>query len=423
MLNLSSKKIKPLLITAVNIAARAVHLVFFIAIGNKYGSTELTDSVYSLLAPLVVLTGVSTGAAETVAMPVFHKLKNKNEAKYVFIFFFRKIVIYISASCIVVSFVLSILYHEKDYLTVSIMSLIPVFSSLAALKTGILNASDKFKAAVSGPLFGAFAAIFFLLVFPVHVYFFALSFLVFEIAKLIGLSLFRDISHGGIPEKTVKAEKVIHWGYKNAKLQLAASFVMALIYPVDVWFAKSLSETGAVTFVEYANKLWNLIPLLFTGHIALVYADLSKTASTSEESFRKVNIHGMSFRYLLLGATAGIIIIFASDYIISLLFGFGKITLQQQMVLSDLLKSYLFGSGFYIGGIIYVRALSAAGKTNILFIITFFGCICNIFFDYILIRILGLNGIGVATSFVYAINYFLLIFYYEKNRLAIQFNN
>lgn len=402
MLNLSSSKIKPLLITAVNIAARAVHLVFFISIGNKYGSTELTDRVYSLLAPLVVLTGVATGAAETVAMPVFHRLlKNKNEAKYVFIFFLRKIVIFISASCIIVSFVSSILYHEKDYLTVLILSLIPIFSSLAALKIGILNASNKFKAAVSGPLFGAFAAIFFLLVFPVHIYFFALSFLVFEIAKLIGLYFFRDISHGGVPEKTVQTEKVIHWGYKNAKLQLAASFVMALIYPVDVWFAKSLSETGAVTFVEYANKLWNLIPLLFTGHIALVYAYLSKVASTSEESFKKINIHGMAFRYLLLGTAAGIVIIFVSDYIISFLFGFGKITIQQQAVLSTLLKSYLVGAGFFVGGIVYVRALSATGKTNFLLKIAILSLLLNIILDAILIKIAGLTGIGFATSIVH----------------------
>ncbi|MGR0479911.1 MAG: lipid II flippase MurJ [Candidatus Electronema sp. V4] len=422
-MNLSSNKIEPLLITAVNIAARAVHLVFFIAIGNKYGSTELTDSVYSLLAPLVILTGVATGVAETVAMPVFHKLKNKNEVKYVFIFFLRKIVICISASCIVVSFVSSILYHEKDYLTVSILSLIPFFASLTAIKIGILNASNKFKAAVSGPLFGASAATFFLLVCPIHIYFFASSFLVFEIAKLIGLSFFRDISHGGVPEKTVQTEKVIHWGYKNAKIQLAASFVMALIYPVDVWFAKSLSETGAVTFVEYANKLWNLIPLLFTGHIALVYAYLSKTASTSGESFRKINIHSIAFHYMLLGTTAGIIVIFTSDYIVSLLFGSGKITAQQQIALSSLLKSYLFGSGFYIGGLVYVRALSALGNVNILLAITSFSVVCNIFYDYILIKISGLTGIGMATSLVYASNYFLLIFYYEKNRLAIQWRS
>lgn len=420
MSNLSLSRFEPLLITAVNIAARAVHLVFFIAIGNKYGSTALTDNVIALLAPLVVLTSVTTGAADSVAMPVFHRAKNKDEASYIYSFFSKRIVVYISLLSLVICFASSLLY-KNNYFLILILFSIPVFASLSALKAGVLNASNRFQVAVTGPLSGAAAAIFFLIMMPNHIYSFAASFLVFEVGKLVCLSFFKDISSGGISKKTNSSEKVIQWGYRNTKIQLLASFIMALIYPVDIWFAQSIKEVGAVTFVEYANKLWNIVPLLFTGHIAVTYASLSKTANVSNEALnnKKINIHSIALRYLLWGTITGIVIIFASDYLVRLLFGFGKITFQQQNVLSDLLKSYLVGSGFYIGGIVYVRALSAAGRIDILLTITIFSFICNIVGDFILIRISGLNGIGIATSVVYICSFFLLVFSYEKNKLAV----
>lgn len=419
MSNLSLSKFEPLLITAVNIAARAVHLVFFIAIGNKYGSTSLTDDVIALLAPLVVLTSVATGAADSVAMPVFHKAKNKDEAAYIYSFFSKRIVVYISLLSLVICFTSSLLY-KNNYFLILILFSIPVFASLSALKAGILNASNRFQAAVTGPLFGAAAAIFFLFMMPNHIYSFASSFLVFEVGKLVCLSFFKDISFGGVLTKTDSSENIIRWGYRNTKIQLLSSFIMALIYPVDIWFAQSIKEVGYVTFVEYANKLWNIVPLLFTGHIAVTYASLSKTASVSKEAFnKKINIHSIALRYLFWGTITGILIIFASDYIVILLFGFGKITVQQQNILSDLLKSYLVGSGFYIGGIVYVRALSAAGRIDILLTVTIFSFICNIVGDFILIRISGLNGIGIATSVVYVCSFFLLVSSYEKNKLAV----
>ncbi len=349
-------------------------------------------------------------------MPVFHRVKNKDEAAYVYRFFSKRIVVYISLLSIVICFASSLVYKNNNYYLIFILFLIPVLASLSALKAGVLNASNRFQAAVSGTLSGAAAAILFLLITPIHIYSFASSFLAFEAGKLAWLSFFKDISSGGRSQRTDSSEKIIRWGYKNTKIQLLASFIMALIYPVDIWFAQTVKEVGAVTFVEYANKLWNIVPLLFTGHIAVTYAAMSKTASASEESFKKINVHSIAVRYLVLGTITGILIISTSDYLVSLLFGFGKITAQQQTVLSGLLESYLFGSGFYIGGLVYVRALSAAGKINILLIIATYSLCCNIVLDAILIKIAGLIGIGFSTSIVYLSN-FLLFTYWHKNMM------
>lgn len=412
-MKLSSSKTEPLIITAVNIAARAAHLLFFIVIGNKYGSSTITDSVITLLAPLVVLTGIVSGAADVVAMPVFHKARNKNDAKYIYRFFLRRIICYLIPSSVLITIITSLFCNYSDFFLILILSPIPLLASLSALKAGILNASNRFRASVSGPFFGAITAVFFLLIAPVNIYCFALSFLLFEAGKISGLYLFRDITSGGNSLKTDFSSQIITWGYRNVKLQLIASLILSLIYPIDIWFAGTLGE-GSVTFVEYANKLWNVIPLFFAGHIALTYYSLSKAVNKSSESFETINIHNVALRYLLLGTIASCIVIFTSDSLIRMSFGIGKISIQQQASLSGLLDSYLAGAGFYVGGLVYVRMMSATGRTDILLIIACLSLLCNIICDVLFIKIAGLNGIGFATSTVYFCNFFLFAYLYER---------
>lgn len=409
---LSREKIEPLIVTAASISARAVHLLFFMIIGNKYGASTVTDFVIYMIAPLTVFSAVVSGAADTVIMPVFHKSDNPNTAKYLYIYSIEKIIKFVLPLSVIIVTAYSVVAKQYDLLMMAILLPIPLVSSLSSLKVGILNASNRFRIAILGPFFGSLAAISFILLTPVNVYCFGLSFLLFEFGKMIGLYLFKDITSNGSPLRSDSGDRAIIWGIRNAKLQLVGSLVLALVYPVDVWFAATL-DTGSITFVEYANKLWNIVPLFFIGHITIVYASFSKTVAIRRKS---ISVHKIAGRYLLFGIAVSLFLAFISNFIIRILFGFGKITIQQQSILANLLDSYLVGAGFYVGGLVYVRAMSAMGRTELLLAVACFGLLCNIIFDAFFIRIIGLNGIGLATSTVYLCIFFLLAYLYEKNK-------
>ncbi len=416
---LSKDRWEPLAVTAVSIIARAAHLFFFLIIGNKYGASSHTDFVIYMLAPLTVLSGVVSGAADVVVMPVFHKSENHNISKYIFQHSVKKIIKFILPLSFIIILSSSVIVQRYDCLLSVIIIFIPLFSGLASLKSGVLNASNRFQAAISGPLFGSLTAIIFFIFVPVNIYSFAFSFLLFEFGKFFFLSFFHDVTTKLTLLRTASGDKLIKWGFRNAKWQLLGSFIFSLVYPIDIWFASTLGP-GSATFVEYANKLWNIVPLLFVGHITITYSAFSKAAIKGSLS---INIHKIAIRYLLFGIFVSLLVVIGSDFIISLLYGHGKMTLDQQTTLSDLLKSYLVGAGPHVGGLVYVRAMSAIGRTDLLLAIACFGSICNIIFDALFIRTVGLNGIGLATSAIYLLNFLLLAYFYEylgKNKqLAI----
>jgi peptidoglycan biosynthesis protein MviN/MurJ (putative lipid II flippase) len=409
------KKIEPLIVTSVNLLARGSHLLFFIIIGNKYGASNITDTVVFFLAPLMVLTAVTSGAAETVIMPVFHRAKNADTAKYLFVYSTKKIMVFTLMIGSIIIILTSMITGCWDFKLMVILLPVPLLGSLSALKCGVLNASGRFRVAILGPLFGGLTAVLFLMLSSVNLYSFGISFLLFELGKVGSLWFLKDITSTGHSLRSDLGDMIAKWGTGNARMQIISSLLLALVLPVDVWFASTL-DTGSVTFVEYANKLWNVIPLLFVGHITIVYSLLSKAESGLKKTVRPINIHKIALRYGFFGVGASFIIILVSKYLIGFLYGFGKLDSHQQLVLTNLFNSYLLGAGPYVGALVYVRAMSAMGRIDLQLVVASLGLICNIICDTILVWTIGLNGIGFATSIVYLCNSLTLAYLYEKNK-------
>jgi peptidoglycan biosynthesis protein MviN/MurJ (putative lipid II flippase) len=103
-----------------------------------------------------------------------------------------------------------------------------------------------------------------------------------------------------------------------------------------------------------------------------------------------------------------LVVIASSDFIIDLLYGFGKMNESARMKLADLLVCYLVGTGPFLGGLVYVRALSSEGRIAVITGIAAIGVMVNIGSNAVLIKFFGLNGIGLATSLTYGINTLLL---------------
>ena len=409
-----NSKIAPIIVTIINIISRSSYFLLFIIIGNKFAISDFTDKVFYILAPQMMLLGIGSSVIEATIIPTLHKTDLGGESKYVIRYFVRKIILILIPISILFLIIFSISYGRFDVYLIMILFPIPLFGILSSIKTNVLFVSRKFNVAMMGPLFGGIVTIPIVLLLPNNVYSLAFAILLFEVFKMVWLYSFRDDFLRIIERGNSNALKIAQWGWHNAKWQIIGSSTLSLIVLVDIWFAYMVGN-GAITYVEYANKLWNAVPLAFAGHILFKYSSFSVSANASNKKLYSKNIHFIAIKYGFIAFVVSVIIIIFSNNLINILYGFGNFIEKDKESLTSLFKCYLFGSSFYVGGLIYVRAFSALGKTRILTYIALIGLIFNLILDYVLIRYFGIQGIGLATSIVYMSNTILLVYMCQKH--------
>jgi peptidoglycan biosynthesis protein MviN/MurJ (putative lipid II flippase) len=393
------------IITTLNLIARGFHLLFFLFIGNRFGVDATTDTVFLLQAPLLVIISVVAGVAESVIMPAMHRAFQMNCTKELLNAIKYRAVIFIVPVTFLVLIVASRIYENSSLGIIFILAPMPLLASLSSINTGVLNAEGKHRRAILGPIYGSMASIPFVFILPISAYSLASALVIFEVGRALGLWL-HVVKYPTIRDYNTSAvHNLIGWANRGAKLQVIGSFLIALNPLVDIFFASKL-EIGAITNVEYANRLWNVVPLFLSGHLTLAYAAMSREASTKNLAKSRIRLQALK-----LGAVASaisVVVILSSDFIINVLYGIGKMDELSRKTLSNLLSCYLLGAGPFLGGLVFVRALSSEGRINIITYIAGFSVITNVILNFILIYAFGLNGIWLATSFTYICNAILL---------------
>src|SRR5262249_42464858 len=285
---------------------------------------------------------------------------------------------------------------------------IPMLASLAAIYTGLLNAEDRYRLAVLSPAYGSVFAFLMILLVPVTPAGLAAILVSFEVGRVIGLWF--HVYRGEKADET-EAGAVVSWALRGAQFQAVGSFLVALNPLVDRLFAKGFG-LGAISNVEYAGRLWNTIPLLFTGTLTIGYANWSRTASSSKLDAHR--IHTSAARLGGIALVFSVAVILYSDLLIDTLYGWGQIGLAHRVSLSVLLRAYLAGSAPFVAGLVYVRALSAMGRIPLITAAASINTGTNLILDWIMTSIYGLMGIALATSITYLVVTLFLAVYFEK---------
>ena len=398
--NSNDMRLTTLYVTATNLIARGGHLILFVSIGNRYGIDITTDSVFFLYAPLIVIISVSTGVADTIVMPAMHRailLDNSIGVRRALQRQLLRLVVPVS----VVSLLLVWVVHQDTSIAMVMLLLpIPVCGSLAAFFAGLLNADGRHVEATLGPLYGCIFSLPFVFILPKTAHSLAAVLLLFELAKASGLAINARNRDRVLKDLCGDTRDLISWAIKNGKWQIIGSFLVALNPLIDILFANLLGP-GSITSVEYAGRLWNLIYVFFTGHLTLLYAALSK--KISEGNINYDQLHKSAFKVGLTALAATFVLILFAGPLIKLLYGFGAMASENVTHLASLLKYYFLGTAPFIGGLVYVRALGAEGKTKILAKIALFSVSSNTILNTIFLPLLGLYGIGLATSLTYTL--------------------
>ena len=198
----------------------------------------------------------------------------------------------------------------------------------------------------------------------------------------------RDSQPGVISELTKTA-------MSGARMQMLGSLLAALNPLICILFARTL-EPGSVTMVEYAGRLWNMVPLLFSGSLMLFYSQRSRAESRQQPG--KTATHAVARNLGLVALAFSIVAIAFSRDIIDLIYGFGKMDEGERSVLAGLFSMYLLGAGAYVAGLVYVRSISAMRKVHIIALAAGLGVVLIIPLNLVMIRYFALEGIGVASS-------------------------
>ncbi len=392
-----------------------MQLLLFLAIGNLYGVSEATEVVFFIYAPVAVIIGVALGVADVIVMPAMHRAMISKNDGYLRSALTKYTIFFIVPLSAVVFIVSTYYVDDVSLKTLLLMMLIPLLGSISALHIGFLNSFGSMRLAVLGPLYGSIVAL--PVVFLVDRSQESLAFvlLVYEASRMIGLKLnltFKNIrieqrqKNPSAALKTLLAEC-----FFNAKWQIIGSLLLCLNSFVDIIFAKQLA-VGSVTLVEYASRLWNLVPLLFTGMLITLYSKMSKASAIGE--IDKVNTDTQAVKLGFLSFCIALVAALMMSSIISIIFGLGVMSENEKHILARLTVCYLIGTIPFVSGMVYVRALSAEQRVVKITIVALINFLSNIILNYLFVNYWGIYGIGIATSVVYTVGLVLLFILYRR---------
>jgi putative peptidoglycan lipid II flippase len=183
---------------------------------------------------------------------------------------------------------------------------------------------------------------------------------------------------------------------------VGAAALMCSNLLVDQAMATMLAP-GSVAALNYGNKLVALV--LTVGTMALGTAVLpyfSKMVAASNWSGLKHTLISYTRLLLLVTVSATCIGLWLSKPLVSLLFQRGNFTAADAQLVSSIQSVYMLQVPFYTLGILFVRMISSLEINHVLLWNTIIGFTVNVVLDYVLMHVMGVAGIALSTSLVYA---------------------
>ncbi len=182
---------------------------------------------------------------------------------------------------------------------------------------------------------------------------------------------------------------------------IAGALMMGSTALVDQAMAAMLGS-GSVSVLNYGNKVSAVI--VGIGAMALSTAALpqfSRMVAAEDWSGVRNTLRTYTRLILLITIPLTLLLVLFSQPLVSFLFQRGAFTASDAYEVAAVQRSYILQLPFYVLGIFFVRLISAMKANHILMWGAAISFVLNITLDYVLMRLLGVPGIGLSTSVVY----------------------
>lgn len=308
--------------------------------------------------------------------------------------------------------------NKRALVRVLFFALLPlvVINGVATLWNSVLNAREKFVVGAFAPAITPGAVIICLIVFQdtMRIYALVAGMLSGALLECMVLAValkkhrFRLLPrwYGATPElRKVKSQYVP---------MIAGTFLMTGTGLVDQAMAAML-EPGSVAALSYGNKLITFTLgffILSVGTVVLPYF----AGMVARMDWRGIQHTLRTYTTLLLYASIPMtaIIVYWSYDITVILFERGAFVAGDSHVVSRVQAMAALQIPFHVVGILYVQLISSLRANHVLMIGAAISLPLNIVLNYLFMQVMGVAGIALSTSVVYAVScFFLMIMYYR----------
>lgn len=408
------------------ILVKAVSLAKEMLIARKFGATDALDAFYiALLLPSFLGSVVDTSLNEAF-IPTYIDVCEK-ETPAASHRLFANIAAFNLAVLAIVAILLAglqrwLLPILGSGFTLQKLALArPLFfmflvsmslTGLAALWRAALNAHERFTRTSLAPIANPLAIVILLL---------AASRIwgIYALAAGSVLGTIGELSISGYGLRRLGVPLLPRWSgmdpwTRRALWQYAPSVTGALLMGgttlVDPAMAAML-KSGSVSALNYGCKLPALV--LNIGLSSLSTAVLpSFSRLSAKENWSEMRQVLLSYTWLLALVTIPLtgLLIVLSKPLVSLFFQGGAFTAADTAVVTKVQIMFCLEIPFYSVAILFVRAISSLKRNQLIFGGTFLSVFCNVVLNILFMRLIGLPGIALSTSAVYAISCSYLCF-------------
>lgn len=192
---------------------------------------------------------------------------------------------------------------------------------------------------------------------------------------------------------------------KAAGVMLVGQIAMSFVGPIDQYTAANLGANANAT-LGYAARLLSLLLGLgaaSVGRAALpVLADVQRRGDASRA-------RQLALKWSVLMALAGAVVMavgwLLAPWMVSLLFERGAFSAQDTQRVAEVMRWGLLQLPFYFGVLVLVQLLASQNRYRIMAAIAIANFLLKAAMNYVLAPVMGVSGIMLATSLMYALSY------------------
>jgi putative peptidoglycan lipid II flippase len=398
-------------------------------VGRVFGLSELIDTF--LIASLIpgFINNVFMASFQNVFIPnyIAETKKTNNIGSFlsacVIITFCLGIVLSIGSYMFTVFFLEdifkghSLMYYNLIRSQFYILLPCILFWSFSSLFGGLLEIKGFFSFSAIYPIITS-------IVFLVCLFFFRnlLGFEILAFSLLLGSFLeFVYLLWISIYKKTLQLSKPdfsspnIIALYRQLPSKIGSGLLTGSTGFVNQFFAAQL-VVGSIAAFNYGLKIPSFVAsilIISIGNVLLPY--FSNLVYDDRLKAYKVLYKSILYVFLFSVLIAGVFYIFSED-IISILFEKGSFTSNDTQVVSKLQKILLVYIPFYISSMIIIKFLTSINKNAYMFYASILNLVLNLVLNYYFVKMYNINGLAMATTIVYIVNFVVLFVFVNHQR-------
>jgi putative peptidoglycan lipid II flippase len=279
-----------------------------------------------------------------------------------------------------------------------------VLGGASQIWAAVMNAGERFALAAVAPLGTSVVPIILLLVMGTRFGIYALA-AGTTIGSIVEMTLLwfglRAIGYSARPRLRGLDESTRET--MRQYLPVLAGSILALASPVVDQSMASRLGAGSVAALGYGGKVVSaVLGVSATSLGVALLPHVSRMAAASDWAGVRHTLRTYTRLILAVALPVVVALVTLSRPIIRVLYERGAFSSADTLVVADVQACYLLQLPAYLVGILAVRILAAMKAVRVIVVISAVNLIVNIVGDWLLMRFMGVSGIALSTSLVYA---------------------